>query len=57
MELEALGAITGQVLDAGCGLGDNAIYLAQRGHNVTGFDTSPTGIAQAARGPLRPASR
>ncbi|BBX48579.1 hypothetical protein GCM10009641_03750 [Mycobacterium cookii] len=27
MELEALGAITGQVLDAGCGLGDNAIYL------------------------------
>ena len=47
MELEALGAITGQVLDAGCGLGDNAIYLAQRGHQVTGFDSSPTGIEQA----------
>jgi SAM-dependent methyltransferase len=47
MELEALGAITGQVLDAGCGLGDNAIYLAQRGHTVTGVDSSPTGIEQA----------
>ena len=47
MELEALGAISGQVLDAGCGLGDNAIYLARRGHQVTGFDSSPTAIEQA----------
>jgi ubiquinone/menaquinone biosynthesis C-methylase UbiE len=47
MELEALGAITGQVLDAGCGLGDNAIYLAKRGHQVTGVDSSSTGIEQA----------
>lgn len=47
MELEALGAISGEVLDAGCGLGDNAIYLARRGHSVTGFDSSPTAIEQA----------
>ena len=47
MELEALGAISGQVLDAGCGLGDNAIYLAGRGYPVTGFDSSPTAIEQA----------
>jgi|GEM_PF-386800 len=47
MELEALGAISGQVLDAGCGLGDNAIYLARRGYAVTGFDSSPTAIEQA----------
>ncbi len=47
MELEALGAIKGQVLDIGCGLGDNAIYLASRGHSVTGLDSSPTGIEQA----------
>ena len=47
MELEALGAISGEVLDAGCGLGDNAIYLACRGYTVTGNDSSPTAIEQA----------
>lgn len=47
MELEALGAISGQVLDAGCGLGDNAIYLARRGYPVTGFDSSPSAIEVA----------
>jgi SAM-dependent methyltransferase len=47
MELEALGAISGHVLDAGCGLGDNAIFLAGRGYPVTGFDSSPTAIEQA----------
>ncbi len=47
VELEALGVISGEVLDAGCGLGDNAIYLACKGYSVTGFDSSPTAIAQA----------
>jgi SAM-dependent methyltransferase len=47
MELEALGAISGQVLDAGCGPGDNAIYLARRGYPVTGFDSSPSAIEHA----------
>ena len=32
MELEALGAISGKVLDAGCGLGDNVIYGKQQLH-------------------------
>ena len=47
MELEALGGITGEVLDIGCGLGDNAIYLASRGHSVTGLDGSPAAIERA----------
>src|SRR6476619_2910525 len=47
MELEALGGISGEVLDIGCGLGDNAIFLASRGHSVTGLDGSPTAIEQA----------
>jgi len=47
MELEALGAISGEVLDAGCGPGDNAIYLAHKGYSVTGLDSSATAIAQA----------
>lgn len=46
-ELEALGAITGEVLDIGCGLGDNAIFLASRGHSVTGLDGSPTAVELA----------
>ena len=47
MELEALGAINGEVLDIGCGLGDNAIFLASRGHSVTGLDGSPAAIDRA----------
>ncbi|MEX2559019.1 MAG: class I SAM-dependent methyltransferase [Pirellulales bacterium] len=30
--------ITGSILDAGCGTGDNALFFAGRGHNVTGID-------------------
>jgi SAM-dependent methyltransferase len=47
MELEALGGISGQVLDIGCGLGDNAIFLASRGHSVTGLDGSAAALEQA----------
>jgi SAM-dependent methyltransferase len=43
------GLVHGDVLDIGCGLGDNAIYLAQQGFNVTGLDISPTALVTAER--------
>ena len=30
--------VAGSVLDAGCGTGENALFFAQRGHEVTGID-------------------
>ena len=44
VELADAGEITGPVLECGCGLGDNALFLAGRGHEVTAFDIAPTAI-------------
>jgi cyclopropane fatty-acyl-phospholipid synthase-like methyltransferase len=36
--VDAAEQITGTILDAGCGTGENALFFAQRGHAVTGVD-------------------
>lgn len=47
--LIAAGQVRSPVLDAGCGIGETAIELGARGHEVVGIDTSPAAIARAAR--------
>lgn len=39
--------VVGSVLDAGCGTGENALFFASRGHEVTGFDFLEEPITQA----------
>ena len=43
----AAGEIRGTVLDAGCGTGENALYLAAQGLDVWGVDVADSAIGQA----------
>jgi len=45
--VEKFGIKRGNALDVGCGTGDNAIWLAQQGFEVTGADLSPEAIKMA----------
>lgn len=47
VHLEESGKISGDVLDVGCGTGDNALYLAGRGHDVWAVDSAPAAIETA----------
>ncbi len=49
VRLAADGDIVGDVLDLGCGTGENALYLASLGKRVMGVDGAPTAIAEARR--------
>lgn len=47
--VEAADQITGSILDAGCGTGENALFFAERGRDVTGIDFLEYPIAEAKR--------
>jgi SAM-dependent methyltransferase len=47
--LDVADRITGSVLEAGCGTGENALFFAGRGHKVTGIDFLEEPITRARR--------
>jgi SAM-dependent methyltransferase len=49
LRLAAAGALSGRVLDAGCGTGEHVLMAAGRGLDATGIDAAPTAIAIAQR--------
>ena len=49
VRIEESGQITGDVLDAGCGTGENALFLASRSHHVIGVDSVEKAIVTAQK--------
>jgi SAM-dependent methyltransferase len=47
VQLASKGGLAGAVLDAGCGTGENALYLASLGLSVLGVDVAETALAAA----------
>ncbi len=46
-DLVQAGQVRDEVLDAGCGTGENAMYLAAQGYRVVAFDAAPVAIEKA----------
>jgi SAM-dependent methyltransferase len=46
---QVAGLVPGSVLDVGCGEGADAIWLAERGWQVTAIDISPVALERAAK--------
>jgi SAM-dependent methyltransferase len=49
VRLADAGVFAGSVLDAGCGTGDNALYMASRGLRVVGVDVAESALSIARR--------
>ncbi|KAA9399333.1 class I SAM-dependent methyltransferase [Haloarcula sp. CBA1130] len=49
IERRLLPAVTGRVLDTGCGVGRHALTLQERGHDVLAVDRSPGAVAVARK--------
>ncbi len=47
VRLEEVGAISGTVLDVGCGTGENTLFLCESGHSALGVDLAPAAIERA----------
>jgi cyclopropane fatty-acyl-phospholipid synthase-like methyltransferase len=47
LRLESEGETRGRVLDAGCGTGENSLFLAGQGHPVWAYDLAPLALQQA----------
>ena len=48
-ELIRSGTLRGEVLDAGCGVGDTALELAAQGYDVVGVDVAATAVNAASK--------
>lgn len=55
LEQRAVSMAAGKILDIGCGAGRHALYLQEKGFDVTGIDNSPGAVEVCRRRGLRKA--